>query len=132
MADEIAVKKRLRLISGSFNRPLAEEVAADLGTTLSPVTLERFANGEIRCQLGESVRGADVFVFQAHSPEPNEAIMEQAIMIDACKRASAKRIVAVCPFWGYGRQDRKGSGREPITAKLVVDIFKAAGANRML
>jgi ribose-phosphate pyrophosphokinase len=132
MAEEIAVKKRLRLIAGSYNRALAEEVARELGTKLSPVTLERFANGEVRCQLGESVRGADVFVFQSHAPSPNEAIMEQAIMIDAAKRASAKRIVAVCPFWGYGRQDRKGSGREPITAKLVVDILQAAGANRML
>jgi ribose-phosphate pyrophosphokinase len=132
MMDEITVKKRLRLLSGSYNRPLAEAVANHLDTKLSEVKLGRFANGEVRCEIGESVRGADVFVFQAHSPMPNEAIMEQAIMIDAARRASAKRIVAVCPFWGYSKQDRKAAGREPISAKLVVDILKAAGANRLL
>jgi ribose-phosphate pyrophosphokinase len=126
------VQKQLRLLSGTFNRKLAEDVAKELGAELSPVKLERFANGEIRCELGESVRGCDVFVFQAHSPQPNEAIMEQAIIIDACKRASAKRITAVCPFWGYGRQDRKGGGREPISAKLVVDVLAIAGADRFL
>jgi ribose-phosphate pyrophosphokinase len=129
---EISSNKRLQILSGSFNQELAARVAAELGTEVSPIQLSRFANGEINCRLGESVRGADVFVFQAHNPNVNDAIMEQALIIDAAKRASAKRITAVCPFWGYSKQDRKAAGREPISAKLVVDILAVAGADRML
>jgi ribose-phosphate pyrophosphokinase len=129
---EIAQQKRLRIVSGSYNPELAEAVARELGVELAQVQLLRFANGEINCKLSESVRGADVFVFQAHNPSVNDAIMEQALLIDAAKRASAKRITAVCPFWGYAKQDRKAGGREPISAKLVVDILRVAGADRLL
>jgi ribose-phosphate pyrophosphokinase len=131
-AVEIGNKKRLQILTGSNNPALAEAVAKELKVDVAPMQLSRFANGEINCRLSESVRGADVFVFQAHNPNVNDAIMEQAIIIDAAKRASAKRITAVCPFWGYSKQDRKAAGREPISAKLVVDILAAAGADRML
>lgn len=99
---------------------------------LTPLQLDHFANGEIKCQILESVRGADVFVMQTHGMPVNDAIMEQAVLIDAAKRASARRITAVCPFFGYARQDRKASGREPITARVVVDILKVAGADRIV
>jgi ribose-phosphate pyrophosphokinase len=129
---EISSKKRLQILTGSYNAKLAEDVALQLGVELGHIKLERFANGEIRCQLSESVRGADVFVFQTHDRPVNDAIMEQAVIIDAAKRASAKRITAVCPFFGYARQDRKSAGREPITAKLVVDLLGVAGADRIV
>lgn len=132
MAMEITTKKQLQILSGSFNLALAESVAARLEVPLGAVTLGQFTNGEFKVKLGESVRGADVFVMQGHSPSVNDAIMQQAIMIDAAKRASARRITAVCPFWGYSKQDRKASGREPISAKLIVDILAVAGADRML
>jgi ribose-phosphate pyrophosphokinase len=128
----ISPKKRLQILTGNYNSKLAGDVAAALGVELGHVKVERFANGEIRCQLGESVRGADVFVFQTHDRPVNDAIMEQAIIIDAAKRASARRITAVCPFFGYARQDRKSAGREPITAKLVVDILAVSGADRIV
>ncbi len=124
--------KRLEILSGSYHPHLAEKVASHIGAKVSPVQLERFANSEVRCQIEESVRGADVFIFQTHSQPVNDAIMEQAIIIDAAKRASAKHITAVCPFLGYSRQDRKSSGREPIAAKLVVDILAKAGADRIV
>ncbi|MDB5178133.1 MAG: ribose-phosphate pyrophosphokinae [Patescibacteria group bacterium] len=130
--DVITTEKRLEILSGSCNAALPRAVAKKLGTEVGQITLERFANGEIKCQIGESVRGADVFVFQTHDRPVNDAIMEHAIIIDAAKRASARRITAVCPFFGYARQDRKSAGREPITAKLIVDILTAAGADRML
>lgn len=132
MPSEITPKKRLQILSGSHNGQLAEAVAKKLDTQLSPIRLERFANGEVAVQLGESARGADVFVFSTHDQPVNEAIMEQLIIIDAAKRASAKRITAVCPFFGYARQDRKSAGREPITAKLMVDLLTAAGADRIV
>ncbi len=94
--------------------------------------LSTFANGELYCRYGESVRGADVFVIQSHTDPVNDRIMEQLIMIDAAKRASAKRITAVCPFYGYARQDRKAEGREPITARLVADLLSVAGADRVV
>ncbi len=94
--------------------------------------LSTFANGEIYCRYGENIRGADVFVFQTHGEPINDRLMEQLIMIDAAKRASAKRITAVCPFYGYARQDRKAEGREPITARLVADMLTAAGADRVV
>jgi len=125
-------EKRLKIFTGSHYPELAEKVAKRLSVPLSKTKIHRFSNGEVKCQLDESVRGADVFIFQAHNTSVSEAIMEQAILIDAAKRSSAKHITAVCPFLGYARQDRKSSGREPITAKLVIDIFATAGADRIV
>lgn len=133
---ELVTKKRLVLVAGRANHGLAEEVAEALGTGLDPVTIAEFANGELHCRYGNSIRGADVFIFQSHCSagdlSVNDAIMEQLIMVDAAKRASAKRISVVAPFYGYGRQDRKAEGREPITAKLVADMFEVAGAKRII
>ena len=129
---ELVTKKRLMLFSGRSNVPLAEEIAHHLGVRLGDVELSTFANGEIYCRYGESIRGADVFILQAHSEPINQHVMEQLIMIDAAKRASAKRITAVCPFYGYARQDRKAEGREPITARLLADLFTAAGVDRVV
>jgi len=129
---ELVTKKRLQLFSGRSHTPLAEEIAAHLDVELGEANLSQFANGELHCRFGESIRGSDVFILQTHSRPVNEAVMEQLIMIDAAKRASAKRITAVCPFYGYARQDRKASGREPITAKLVADMLRTAGANRIV
>jgi ribose-phosphate pyrophosphokinase len=127
---ELITKKRLLLFSGRANVPLAKEIAENLGVPLGEVELSTFANGEIYCRYLESIRGADVFIVQSHSEPINERLMEQLIMIDAAKRASAKRITAVCPFYGYARQDKKSEGREPITAKLVADLLTNAGADR--
>jgi ribose-phosphate pyrophosphokinase len=103
---------------------------------LGDANIIEFANGELRPRFGESVRGGDVFIMQTHCSTEgrsiNDSIMEQLIMIDAAYRASAKRVTAVCPFYGYARQDRKSDGREPITARLIADLFKAAGAKRMV
>lgn len=133
---ETVTTKRLHLFSGSSHPELAEEIAAHLGIGLGEPNLRRFANGEMHCRFGESIRGADVFIIQTHSGESgqsvNDSLMEQLIMLDAAKRASAKRITAVCPFYGYSRQDRKAEGREPITAKLVADVLTAAGAERVI
>jgi ribose-phosphate pyrophosphokinase len=128
--------KRMALYSGRTHLALAHEVARHLGIELGDPNLVEFANGEVRPRFGESVRGCDVFIMQSHfgcdGRSINDSIMEQLIMIDAAQRASAKRITAVCPFYGYARQDRKAEGREPITARLVADLFKAAGAKRMV
>lgn len=128
--------KRMALYSGRTHPELAREVASYLGIELGEPHLTEFANGEIRPRFGESVRGCDVFIMQSHfgfnGHSINDSIMEQLIMIDAAQRASAKRITAVCPFYGYARQDRKAEGREPITARLIADLFKAAGAKRMV
>ena len=129
---ELVTKKRLQLFSGRSNLPLAQEIADCLNIKLGDPNLSQFANGELHCRFSESVRGSDVFILQSHARPVNNSIMEQAIMIDAAKRASAKRITAVCPFYGYARQDRKASGREPITAKLVADVLRVAGANRIV
>jgi ribose-phosphate pyrophosphokinase len=129
---ELVTKKRLHLFSGRSNRPLAEAIAGQLGVELGEPNLSEFASGEMYCRFEESIRGSDVFIIQTHSGPVNDAIMEQLIMVDAAKRASAKRITAVCPFYGYGRQDRKASEREPITAKLVADMLTVAGADRMV
>ena len=133
---ELVTKKKLHLLSGRVHRPLAEEIAQILGEPLCDANLAEFANGEIHAKLAQNVRGADVFIIQSHSSietmSINDALMEQLIMIDAARRASAKRITAVCPFYGYARQDRKAEGREPITAKLVADMFAAAGATRLV
>jgi ribose-phosphate pyrophosphokinase len=129
---ELVSKKRLQLFSGRSNLALAEEVAAHLGLQLGDPDLIDFPNSEIRSRFGETIRGSDVFIMQSHCRPTNHSIMEQLIMIDAAKRASAKRITAVCPYYGYGRQDRKASGREPISARLVADLLAAAGANRVV
>lgn len=133
---EVQPTKRLVLFSGRSNPELGEQVADHLGLELGPVQIVDFANGEIRPTFGTSIRGCDVFVMQTHaasdSRSVNDAIIEQLIMIDAAKRASAKRITAVIPFFGYARQDRKAAGREPITAKMMADMLTVAGADRVV
>jgi ribose-phosphate pyrophosphokinase len=129
---EQVTKKRLSLFAGSGNPELSEEIASNLKVPLGDIKLSRFANGELYCRYGENVRGADVFVVQSFCDPINDRIMEQLIMIDAAKRASAKRITAVCPFYGYARQDRKAEGREPITARLLADMLTVAGADRVV
>ena len=124
--------KNLMLFSGRAHQPLAREVAELLDVELVPTTAYDFANGEIYVRFDESVRGCDAFVIQSHAAPINDAIMEQLIMIDALKRASAKRITVVLPFYGYARQDKKHLGREPISARLVADLFLAAGADRLM
>jgi ribose-phosphate pyrophosphokinase len=128
---EVVTKKNLILVAGRGHPELSNELAQHLHVPLGDVQLSTFANGEIYCRYGENLRGADVFVFQSHADSINDRLMEQLIMIDAAKRASAKRITAVCPFYGYARQDRKAAAREPITARLVADMISAAGAHRV-
>ncbi len=129
---EIPSRKRLMVFSGSSNEGLAREVANILGAKLGGVERSVFANGEIYIRYTESVRGSDCFVVQSHSHPVNFHVLEQLIMIDALKRASAKRITAVVPFFSYARQDKKGRPREPISAKLMGDLFVAAGADRIV
>jgi len=129
---EIVTKKKLMLFAGTTHHALSEEIAENLGVPLSPAKMTRFASGEIYFRSEESVRGADVFIIQTHADPVNESIMEQLVMIDAMKRASAKRITAVIPYYGYSRQDKKGLAREPISAKLVADLISVAGANRVV
>jgi ribose-phosphate pyrophosphokinase len=124
--------KRLVLVSGRAHQELAQEVAEILGTKLLPTTAYDFANGETFVRYEESVRGVDAFVIQAHPAPINHWIMEQLLMVDALKRASAKRITVVAPFFPYARQDKKHKGREPISARLMTDLFKASGANRLM
>ena len=124
--------KNLMLFSGRTHPTLAREVAELLGVDLVPTTAYDFANGEIYIRFDESVRGCDAFVIQSHAAPINQAIMEQLIMIDALKRASAKRITVVLPFYGYARQDKKHLGREPISARLMADLFLSAGADRLM
>jgi ribose-phosphate pyrophosphokinase len=121
----------LKLISGNANRPLAEKVGQQLGVSLCDVTLDRFADGEIQCQVNENIRGVDVFIIQSTQP-PAENLLELLILIDACFLASAERITVVTPYYGYARQDRKDQPRVPITAKLVAKLLEVAGTNRML
>jgi len=125
-------EKRLVLASGRAHYKLAEHVAGELGIDLLPTTAYDFANGEIYVRFNESVRGADAFVLQSHTNPINDWLMEQLIMVDALKRASAKRITVVAPFYPYARQDKKHRGREPISARLVADLFKTAGADRLM
>ena len=127
-----AGNKKLVLVSGRANNELAEQVADCLGTELLPTDIYNFANGEIYVRFGESVRGTDVFVMQSHTTPINEWMMEQLIMVDALKRASAKRITVIAPFFPYARQDKKHRGREPISARLMADLFKTAGADRLI
>ncbi len=122
----------LRILSGNANRPLSEAIADHLSVPLSQMELSRFADGEIRVRIEESVRGADVFVIQPTCPPTSENIMELLIILDALKRASARRTTAVIPYYGYARQEKKMNPREPISAKLVADLISVAGANRIL
>ncbi|NLG25025.1 MAG: ribose-phosphate pyrophosphokinase [Clostridiales bacterium] len=123
---------RIKVFSGNSNRALAGAIAAHLGTPLGKSAVSRFSDGEISCEIQETVRGLDVFVVQSTSAPVNRHLMELLIMIDAFKRASAGRITAVIPYFGYARQDRKVHPRDPITAKLVADLITAAGAHRVL
>ena len=131
-AIEMAGQKKLVLITGRAYPALAERVAEELGAELVPTDARTFANGELYARFDESVRGCDAFVIQSHTHPINKWLMEQLIMVDALKRASAKRITVVAPFYPYSRQDKKGRGREPISARLVADLFKAAGADRIM
>ncbi|MCF8530136.1 MAG: ribose-phosphate diphosphokinase [Candidatus Nanopelagicales bacterium] len=133
MAEKsVPTQKHLLLLAGRSHPELADSVAENLGIALTPVTAHDFANGEIFVRFRESVRGGDAFVLQSHTTPINKWIMEQLIMIDALKRASAKRITVIVPFYGYARQDKKHRGREPISARLMADLFKAAGADRLM
>ena len=133
---ELITHKKLYLVAGRISRPLAESIAAELGESLREPNLADFSNGEIHGRFSESIRGSDAFIIQTHCHSDdmsiNDALMEHLIMVDAARRASAKRITVVCPHYGYARQDRKASGREPITAKLVANLFKEAGASRLV
>lgn len=133
---ELVSKHRLYLVSGRANLPLAEAIGRELGVELGNPTIGDFANGEMHCRFAESVRGMDAFIVQSHGASGgmsvNDTLMEHLIMVDAACRASAKSVTAVIPCYGYARQDRKAEGREPITAKLVANMFRAAGAHRLM
>ncbi|MFW6774477.1 ribose-phosphate diphosphokinase [Nocardioides sp. CPCC 205120] len=129
---KLTTEKNLMVFSGRAHPELAEEVAELVGTGLVPSSMYDFANSEKYVRYEESVRGCDAFVIQSHTAPINEWIMEHLIMVDALKRASAKRITVVMPFYGYSRQDKKHRGREPISARLVADLFKTAGADRLI
>jgi ribose-phosphate pyrophosphokinase len=122
----------LKLFSGNAHRALAEEIAACLGIPIGQAEVSRFSDGEIFVQIDENIRGADIFIVQPTCPPVNDSLVELLIMLDAFKRASAQRITAVLPYYGYARQDRKVQSRMPISAKLVADLITAAGANRLL
>jgi ribose-phosphate pyrophosphokinase len=128
----VSAHDRLRLFSGSANIPLAQEVARYLGIDLGPMVRKRFADGELYVQIQESIRGCDVYLIQPTCGPVNDRLMELLIMIDACRRASARQITAVIPYYGYARADRKTAGRESITAKLVANLITEAGAGRIL
>ena len=133
---EMSPRRTMHLFSGRSHPALATDIAAELGEELDDANLVDFANGEMRARFGTSVRGSDVYIIQSHCTTEgrsvNDSLVEQWIMIDAAKRASAKRITAVCPYYGYSRQDRKSKGREPITARMVSDFFATAGADRIV
>ncbi len=129
---ELTPTRRLELVSGRAHPQLAEEIAHSLGVELGETNVREFPDTELHCRYGNSIRGVDLFIVQTHAAPVNDSIMEMLVMIDAAKRASAKRITAVCPYYGYSRQDRKATGREPITAKLVADLLSVAGADRIV
>lgn len=124
--------KKIKLISGTANPKLAEEISSFLNVPLTPVEIKRFSDGEIYCKVLQSVRGSHIFVIQPTSPDANQNLMELLILVDALKRASAKEITAVLPYYGYARQDRKVVPREPITAKLVANLIMTSGINRVV
>ncbi len=129
---QVSNDKRLKLVTGRAHPELAQQIADELGIELLPVTAYDFANSEIYVRFDESIRGADVFIVQSYPAPINKWIMEQLIMVDAAKRASAKRITAVMPYYPYARQDKKHMGREPISARLMADLFRTAGADRIM
>jgi ribose-phosphate pyrophosphokinase len=129
---ELVSKKKLMLFAGQGNEELSAEIAECLQVPLGEIKLSTFSSGELYARFGESIRGADVFIVQSHCEPINDRIMQQLLMIDAAKRASARRITAVCPFYGYARQDRKAEGREPISARLLADLLTVAGADRVV
>ena len=129
---QVSNEKRLVLLSGRAHPELADAVAKELGIELLPITAYDFASSEIYVRFDESIRGADVFILQSHPAPINKWLMEQLIMVDAAKRASAKRITAVSPYYPYARQDKKHMGREPISARLVADLYKAAGVDPIM
>lgn len=122
----------IKLFAGNSNLPLARKIAEKLNTTLGDIEVTKFSDGETSVHIGETVRGRDLFIIQSTSNPVNDNLMELLIMIDAAKRASAGRITAVMPYFGYARQDRKARSRDPITAKLVADLISSAGADRIL
>ncbi|MBP5243010.1 MAG: ribose-phosphate pyrophosphokinase [Clostridia bacterium] len=124
--------KEIKLFTGNANVPLAKKIAKKLGVTLGDLELNTFSDGEINCNIRESVRGRDVYLIQSTSQPVNDSLMELLIMIDAMERASAGRVTAVIPYFGYARQDRKARARDPITAKLVANLLTSAGADRVL
>ncbi|MDO4821731.1 MULTISPECIES: ribose-phosphate diphosphokinase [Rothia] len=125
-------EKKMALVSGRAHPELAEQIAAELGNEVLPSSAYTFANGETYVRFNESVRGKDAFVIQSHPAPINDAIMEQLIMVDSLKRASARSITVVSPFYPYARQDKKHKGREPISARLIADLYKTAGAHRLM
>jgi ribose-phosphate pyrophosphokinase len=129
---QMAGRKSLVLLSGGAFPELADEIAGHIGTHVTPTTRRQFANGELFIRPNESVRGSDAFVVQSYTTHINEWVMESLILVDALKRASAKRITVVAPFYPYARQDKKHRGREPISARLIADLFKTAGADRLM
>jgi ribose-phosphate pyrophosphokinase len=129
---QVAGRKTLSLFSGRAFPELADEIAGHLGATITPMTARDFANGEIFVRPEESVRGTDAFVIQSHTTPINQWVMETLLLVDALKRASAKRITVVAPFYPYARQDKKHRGREPISARLMADLLKTAGADRIM
>lgn len=133
---EQVTQKKLALFAGRASGELAQAVADQLGIEVGEANIAEFANGEIHCRFDTSVRGSDVFILNTHSAwednSINDSLIEHLVMVDAAKRASAKRITVVAPFYGYGRQDRKAAGREPITAKLIANMFRSAGASRLV
>ena len=133
---ELVTKKRMMIFAGSSYQDLAQEVADHLGMRVGDVQLSRFANGELYARFGESVRGADVYVLQSHLSMPgmsiNDLIIEQLVMLDALKRASAKRTVAVIPYYGYSRSDKKARAREAIAARMIADLYEAVGVDRIM
>lgn len=133
---ELVTRKRMMIFAGSSYQDLAQEVADHLGMRVGEVQLSRFANGELYARFGESVRGADVFVLQSHLSTPemsiNDFIIEQLVMLDALKRASAKRTVAVIPYYGYSRSDKKARAREAIAARMIADLYEAVGVDRIM
>src|SRR5512137_1999873 len=124
--------RELKIFSGRANRRLAQDICGFLNIPLGEITLGKFPDGENYCKIDEDVRGRDVFLIQPTCPPVNDNLMELLIMIDSCKRASAERVTAVIPYFGYARQDRKDEGRVPITAKLVANIITRSGADRVL
>ena len=128
----ITHRTEIKLFAGNSNKPLAEAIAKNLNMSLSDIEVSKFSDGEINVHVGETVRGRDVFLIQSTSQPVNEHLMELLVMIDAVKRASAGRITAVIPYFGYARQDRKARPRDPITARLVADLLQTAGADRVL